>query len=97
MLSIKIPLNSNDETHISAERGRCTIYINNLNYYVEQLKETTTNVINEASTLETPEENRTGDKTSAENVGRQFVNVDIEMNLFLRKTQTKTLRKKNRM
>ena len=61
-------------------------------------KETTTNVINEASTSETQEENRTGDKTSAENVGRQFVNVDIEMiESFLEETQTKTLRKKNRM
>jgi len=26
VLSIKKTLNSNDETHISAERGRCTIY-----------------------------------------------------------------------
>ena len=42
-------------------------------------KETTTNVINEASTSETPEENRTGNKTFAENVGRRFVNFYIEI------------------
>ena len=58
-------------------------------------KETTTNVINEASTSETPEENRTGDKTSAENVGRQFVNVDIEMiESFLEENTNKNTKKK---
>ena len=56
-------------------------------------KETTTNVRNEASTSETPEENRTGDKTSSENVGRQFVNVDIEITeSFLEENTQKTLR-----
>ena len=44
------------------------------------------------------EENRTGDKTSAENVGRQFVNVDIEMiESFLEENTNKNTKKKNRM